>query len=130
VTPLQGVRVPTSEDDRYVAERVEASAAVGVRITWCDGHVSTWDLAFLRGACGCATCHELRRAGRPVYLAPTGELDVVTGELVGSYGVNFHWSDGHHTGIYSWQDLRDGCPCDECRTQRRIDGRANPLDRS
>lgn len=112
------------------ADRVEASADVGVRITWSDGHVSRWDLATIRGACGCATCHELRKAGKPVFLSDADLLDVLSAELAGSYGIKFHWSDGHGTGIYSWEDLRAGCACDECRTMRRVDGRANPLDRN
>lgn len=117
------------DDARFEAERVEASASSGVRITWADGHVSVWDLAGLRGACGCAVCNELRRAGRPVYAGTAGELDVIDATLAGSYGVSFHWSDGHQTGIYGWEDLRKGCPCDECRTSRRMEGRPNPLDR-
>lgn len=118
-----------TEDVRAIPERFEASAEVGVRITWEDGHVSHWDLATIRGACGCATCHELRKEGKPVYMGAADALEVADAELVGSYGVNIHWSDGHRTGIYRWEDLRGGCPCDECRTQRRIDGRPNPLDR-
>lgn len=114
---------------RYEPEKIEASAEVGLRITWADGHVSHWDLATIRGACGCAVCNELRHAGRPVFLAGAGELEVQHAELVGSYGITFHWSDGHGTGIYQWEDLRDSCPCDECRTTRRIEGRSNPLDR-
>ena len=32
----------------------------------------------------------------------------VTGwEMVGGYAVQFHFSDGHRTGIYSYQYLRD-----------------------
>lgn len=119
----------SQQDERWLAERVEASADVGVRITWEDGHVSHWDLASLRGACGCASCHELRKQNKPVYLATSGDLDVIEAELVGSYGITFHWSDGHRTGIYRWEDLRGGCPCDECRTERWVEGRANPLDR-
>jgi len=111
-------------------ERIEASKEVGFRITWEDGHVSHWDLATIRGACGCATCHELRADGKPVYIARSGDLEVEAAELVGAYGLNVHWSDGHRTGIYRFEDLRAGCPCDECRTNRRIEGRANPLDRT
>lgn len=118
-----------TDEAAFEAERVEASGDVGVRITWADQHVSHWDLATIRGACGCATCHELRHAGRPVYLGSADSLDVRDAELVGAYGITFHWSDGHSTGIYSWEDLRNGCPCDECRTARRVEGRANPLDR-
>lgn len=119
----------SGEDLRHVVDKVEASADVGIRITWADDHVSHFDLATVRGACGCATCHELRKAKKPVYIAASGDLDVLDAELVGSYGITFHWSDGHRTGIYRWEDLRGGCPCDECRTQRRVDGTANPLDR-
>jgi len=117
------------DDDRYRPDKVEASSDVGVRITWADEHVSRWDLAAIRGACGCATCHELRAEGKPVYMAASEDLDVLGADLVGSYGVTFHWSDGHRTGIYRWEDLRSGCPCDDCRTERRVEGRANPLDR-
>jgi DUF971 family protein len=116
-------------DDDYMPEKFEASADVGIRITWPDGHVSHFDLATVRGACGCATCNELRKANKPVYLAPSGDLDVLGAELVGGYGVSLHWSDNHRTGIYRWDDLRGSCPCDECRTQRRVDGQPNPLDR-
>jgi DUF971 family protein len=27
--------------------------------------------------------------------------------MVGSYAVQIRWSDGHDTGIYTWQNLRD-----------------------
>ncbi|MDX6289392.1 MAG: Gamma-butyrobetaine hydroxylase-like, N-terminal, partial [Blastocatellia bacterium] len=29
--------------------------------------------------------------------------------IVGRYALNFRWSDGHETGIYSFQYLRDLC---------------------
>jgi DUF971 family protein len=35
-------------------------------------------------------------------------------EAVGSYALQFVWSDGHHTGIYTWEALRQACPCPEC----------------
>ena len=35
-------------------------------------------------------------------------------ETVGAYAVQFVWSDGHSTGIYSWELLRASCPCQEC----------------
>jgi DUF971 family protein len=36
-------------------------------------------------------------------------------EAVGNYAVRIHWSDGHNSGIYSWEHLRKICPCAECR---------------
>lgn len=121
----------SGEDLRYEPVHVKASAETGVRVTWADGHESVWDLEYIRGACGCATCNEFRKSGEEVYPRPGApqSLEVVDADLMGSFGVSLFWNDGHHTGIYQWTDLRDGCPCDECRTTRRIEGRANPLDR-
>ena len=30
-------------------------------------------------------------------------------EIVGRYALNFRWSDGHQTGIYSFRYLRELC---------------------
>lgn len=118
--------------DRYEAARLD-SVDDGLRVLWSDDHTSTFDLVELRRACGCAACNELRATGGSVYPAPGAPapqpLELLDAELVGSYGVSFTWNDGHATGIYTWEHLRDGCPCDECRTERRMLGRANPLHR-
>lgn len=34
-------------------------------------------------------------------------LDEVT--AVGSYAIQFMWSDGHYTGIYTWEFLKQAC---------------------
>jgi DUF971 family protein len=33
---------------------------------------------------------------------------------VGAYAVQIVWSDGHDTGIHSFESLRRSCPCPEC----------------
>src|SRR5438093_12047382 len=33
---------------------------------------------------------------------------------VGRYAIRFHWSDGHSTGIYTFEHLRELCPCPIC----------------
>lgn len=118
------------DDPRYAPEKVEANRDVGLRITWADGHVSRWGLVWIRRRCRCAHCNELRRAGRRVGPAPgyTDELDVVDAELVGAYGITFHWTDGHTTGVYHWEKLREGCPCDDCVARREAAGERNPLE--
>lgn len=35
-------------------------------------------------------------------------------ELVGAYGLRIHWSDGHATGIYTFERLARDCPCERC----------------
>jgi DUF971 family protein len=39
-------------------------------------------------------------------------LDV---EPVGHYAIRILWSDGHSTGIYSFEHFRKICPCPACR---------------
>jgi DUF971 family protein len=35
-------------------------------------------------------------------------------DSVGRYAIRFHWSDGHSTGIYTFEHLRELCPCPIC----------------
>lgn len=105
-------------DPRYEPAKIEANTAVGLRITWADGHVTSYDLAQIRRSCACAVCNDLRGRGETIWPAPGAPepLDVLDAKLIGAYGVSFHWNDGHQTGIYTWRVLRDGCPCPECST--------------
>ena len=100
--------------------RVDKTGGTGVTIDWKDGHKSHWSFRWLREACPCAVCHEPREAeGRapgvpkpkpvsllPLYEAPVRPLDV---EPVGKYALRFRWSDGHESGLYSWDYLRNVC---------------------
>jgi len=33
---------------------------------------------------------------------------------VGNYAIQIQFSDGHATGIYSYEHLREICPCEAC----------------
>lgn len=106
--------------------RVKKTEGTGVEIDWKDGHQSAWTFAWLRNACPCATCHEEReKTGRAIgvakpkeqtllvmYEPPVKPLEV---SPVGKYALKFNWSDGHESGIYSWEYLRRTCRCNECR---------------
>jgi DUF971 family protein len=35
-------------------------------------------------------------------------------EPVGNYAIRINWSDGHNSGIYTWDHFRKICPCAEC----------------
>ena len=37
--------------------------------------------------------------------------------LVGTYGLRVQWSDGHGTGIYTFERLLAICPCERCRAE-------------
>jgi DUF971 family protein len=105
--------------------RVMKTEGTGVEIDWKDGHQSAWNFAWLRNACPCATCHEDRdKSGRAVgvakpkaqtllvmYEAPVRPVEVIP---VGKYALKFKWTDGHESGIYSWEYLRRVCQCEMC----------------
>ncbi len=64
----------------------------------------------LRRACPCATCRgEGGYAGRfatDPELRP-GEDELADISLVGAYGLNAVWADGHNTGIYTYATLHE-----------------------
>jgi DUF971 family protein len=81
-----------------------------LRITWADGRVCHYDAPALRRACPCAQCVNEwtgERVLRPETVAE--ELNIEDISIVGRYALNFRWSDGHQTGIYSFRLLRDLC---------------------
>lgn len=84
-----------------------------LRITWADGRVCNYKGARLRRACPCAQCVN-EWTGERTLRAETISDEVEIGDLsvVGRYALNFRWSDGHETGIYSFQYLRDLCEAD------------------
>ena len=78
-----------------------------MQIRWQDGAVVVYPARFLRLACRCAQCGEemtgrrvLQNASVPADIHPVGI------EPVGRYGISLRWSDGHSTGIYTWEYLR------------------------
>ena len=96
---------------RCVPVEVRRVGTEGVRITWRDGHVSDYPNSYLRMRCPCALCRE-----RPPAEPGAGLYPVQIG-VVGRYALAIQWSDGHDTGIYSYQTLRALCPCDRCAGQ-------------
>lgn len=90
----------------------------GMVVTWDDGHVSRFGLEDLRVNCQCAQCRGLRQEGEVAWPRPGAPptLRVESAEQVGNWGINFHWNDGHTTGIYTWETLRAWCPCEECES--------------
>jgi DUF971 family protein len=105
--------------------QVNVTSGTGMEILWKDGHVSSYSFTWLRDACPCAMCDEERAgSGRAIGAAPKpapGALPMYREPArpkeaapVGKYAIHFKWNDGHQHGIYSWEFLRDHCPCAEC----------------
>ena len=121
--PLHAGRKPSSV-------KVHVSTGAGVDITWEDGHSSHFEFAYLRDNCPCATCNDERAkkeslaeaspafassAALPMF-KPKPRATAAT--QVGNYAIQISFSDGHSTGIYSYDQLRSICPCPECASKR------------
>ncbi len=82
-----------------------------LRISWSDGHESAYPFDYLRAHCPCAECKALREDPDPLRILPAFDTHVTSVELVGNYALQVIWGDGHRYGIYSWDMLRELCPC-------------------
>ncbi len=88
-------------------------------VKWPDGEESVISMKTLRTHCPCAQCagepDVTGAVRRPSVQPPLTEASMrVTGsERVGSYAIAFTWGDGHRTGIYSWDLLRELGESDE-----------------
>ncbi|HEX9581152.1 MAG TPA: DUF971 domain-containing protein [Gemmatimonadales bacterium] len=93
-------------------------------IAWSDDHVGTYQARVLRIACHCAVCRD-EGTGRRLLDPGTvpAELAAASIALVGAYGIKIRWSDGHDTGIYTYEYLMALCPCDACVRGRGKEGR-------
>ena len=85
-------------------------------ITWTDGHESVYSVRHLRQNCPCANCIDewtgvkrLDPNSVPKNIRPT-KL-----HSVGLYAIQFSWTDGHDTGLYSHNLMRKLCQCVECK---------------
>jgi DUF971 family protein len=99
VTPLRVRRVSPQQTD----------------ITWNDGHFSSYPSWYLRERCTCASCVDELTGERKL---PAGSipprLERISVTPIGNYALGFAWSDDHKTGIYTFDYLREICPCPLC----------------
>ena len=81
-------------------------------VKWADGTESFIRLERLRNACPCAGCKGETDVMGNVHRGPEQPLTAASFQLrrlqmVGGYGVQPVWGDGHATGIYTFPYLRD-----------------------
>jgi DUF971 family protein len=120
--------MPTPLDPRKKpsAIKIHISTGAGVDITWSDGHTSHYDFPYLRDECPCATCNDERvkksafatagpaSAAAAVLPMFKPKVSARSANAVGNYAIQITFSDGHATGIYSYDHLRTLCPCPNC----------------
>ncbi|HYK91891.1 MAG TPA: gamma-butyrobetaine hydroxylase-like domain-containing protein [Acidobacteriota bacterium] len=94
---------------------VKRVTPVQTDVTWNDGHFSSYPSWYLRENCPCAGCVDEFTGRRRLDAGSIpSTLERVSIEVVGNYALQFTWSDGHSTGIYTFDHLRRICPCPQC----------------
>ena len=107
-----------------IKRRVESSGAgMGLEIAWPDGRESFVSSTALRTNCPCADC-AAQRQDAPAKPAPSvgkSALKVLAASAdeqtnlsavwaIGAYAIGIRWADGHDTGIYPYELLRNLSP--------------------
>ena len=84
-----------------------------LKISWSDGCEHVISIRNLRDACPCASCREKRAKDKPVELLPVltveeaQPLRIQGMRPVGNYAYAIAFSDGHDTGIFTLEFLRE-----------------------
>ena len=114
--------LPMDQRKKPTTVKIHVKSGAGVDITWADSHSSHFDFPFLRENCPCATCNDERakKESAPTPLSspllpmykPKARAE--SASQVGNYAIQIFFSDGHSTGIFSYDYLRMLCPCPEC----------------
>ena len=77
-----------------------------LEITWQGNLPTRYDIFQVRCACCCARCVDERTGERILNEANVpSDLGITDLELVGNYAVRISFSDGHDTGIFTWDRL-------------------------
>jgi len=78
-------------------------------ILWNDNLQTTIELTKLRKICPCALCEKDRenKDKKIIPIMNTDEITVSDIQLVGNYALNIKWKDGHNSGYYNYNFIRD-----------------------
>jgi DUF971 family protein len=95
-----------------------------LEVDWQDGKHCVYSISFLRSMCPCAQCRIVREGSDPHDISPapkkkplltilpgnySGAITVSSAEKVGNYAIKLVFSDGHDSGIFSFEYLREIC---------------------
>lgn len=95
------------EEKKLIPKEMNLSADGKLMIHWADGKVGSFNPYKLRIECPCAMCTE-EMSGKRLLDPNTVPKDIAirSFEPMGRYAVGVKFSDGHRTGLYSYDRLR------------------------
>jgi DUF971 family protein len=112
--------IPLDVRKKPISVKVNVTTGEGVEVTWSDMHTSRYSFPYLRDHCPCAMCNDERQkkaeSGAAAAVLPMFKPKVTanSASAVGNYAIQIQFSDSHATGIYSFEHLREICPCEAC----------------
>ena len=91
--------------------QIQANRSKGtLSLTWSDNSKYELPFKYVRGECPCAACIDEFTGERIL------DLDTIPDSIVpenlamsGNYALKISWSDGHSTGLYTWDHLHLIC---------------------
>jgi ATP-binding protein involved in chromosome partitioning len=98
---------PDGKEGPPTPQEIRQPSRQTISIRWSDGRETTLDARPLRLECPCAECVD-ESTGRKLLDPSSVPPDVWPTSInpVGRYGMSFAWSDGHSSGIYTHERLR------------------------
>ena len=100
------------EDRGVTPVELDLKKDEALTVRWSDGRTDAFPVGVLRRWSPSAEASELRKAQahNPLAVLPgaaaAGPVTATSAELVGRYAVRIGFSDGHATGLFSWDYLR------------------------
>lgn len=89
-----------------------------LQIKWNDEHKSEYGAPYLRINCRCAICVDEFTGAKRLRVSDIAEdIRILDLAIAGRYAIRILWSDGHDTGLYTFEHLRDICQCPQCRSK-------------
>ena len=83
-----------------------------LELEWADGTLSNIPFKLMRSRCPCASCVDENTGAR--ILDPDTIPETITPVSMGfsgNYALKVAWSDGHSTGLYTWDLLAEIARC-------------------
>ena len=92
-------------------EKIDRISETILNIKWDNGEQTICHTKTLRQHCPCAICQDAREKTGPLNIISSDQkhIELKTWHYVGNYAIAVAWSDGHDTGIYTYEFLRQLC---------------------
>ena len=98
--------------ENYYPVQIKKTENNSLSLKWNDDKVNEISLTKLRDECPCVNCKGesvIFESYIPIKspFKAAGYYEIEKIEPVGNYAISIKWKDGHETGIYSWDILRN-----------------------